>query len=226
MTIRKKATAKKTVTAGYAGKRMKRLAANPNAELLVICRHCGSRNIAHGQGFIVLSRVQRFHFDDHSQLAVESFCGLDEIDYDADIGDGMFHCLDCGTEYADGLDENVKAEWVARGAVKPLFGADGETLRSTAAALVIALTQHSAIGRSDEINQAIDTLRTAIGWRDGSSREHLKNRWLVMAVRPFKYSEETFEIMAETAEEAMAAVEARIKDRKNWRVVSAMPVTI
>ena len=144
-------------------------------ELLVTCNHCGSRNIAHGQGYIVKSRVARFRRDDRfpEELDVESFFGIDEVDLDADIGDSMYSCLDCGAEYTDGLSANVTVKDVKAGSIPRMFGDSAIDLRVKAQRLVEALrkTEH---GHSNEMHGSlIDDLAQSIGWFEGMKHQHL-----------------------------------------------------
>ena len=179
-----------------------------SAQLIVTCRHCGSRNIGHGQGYIVQSRVSSFYVDGHGELQVNSFCGTDKVDFDADIGDSMFSCLECGKEYVDGIEENVKVEWLPAGAVTPLSGENAESLRDCARLLVAALSaEYPRSSLSKEINEHLDHLRCAIGWRDGETREHFKKRWIVTRKkRSGKPAPKPLVVLAETAEEVRNAL--------------------
>lgn len=68
----------------------------------VRCPSCGSRLIAHVQGYQVMSLVSEWVVDDneYGELVPKSFVDLGVPDFEADFGDSCFCCMTCNAEFA------------------------------------------------------------------------------------------------------------------------------
>ncbi len=83
--------------------------------LEVRCKACGSRMIAHEQGYLVRSLVSEWAQDKEGGfLIAASFCGIPRVMWDSDIGGDGYVCMNCDHEFVD-LDDEVEIEQVETG---------------------------------------------------------------------------------------------------------------
>lgn len=123
--------------------------------LEVRCRSCGSRMIAHEQGYLVRHLVADWHRDEHGALQPAAFAGIPRVNLDSDIGDGGFVCTHCDAELID-LEEDV--EVTSEGMVAPFSGSGGEEVRDAAVAVLRAWRK-----RSFSVHELMDKLALAVG---------------------------------------------------------------
>ena len=86
--------------------------------LEVRCKACGSRMIAHEQGYLVRSMVSEWDRTEHGHLIACGFTGIPQVMFDSDIGDGGFVCMNCNegdTDIDDPVGPGVTSERVRHG---------------------------------------------------------------------------------------------------------------
>ena len=123
--------------------------------LEVRCKACGSRMIAHEQGYLVRYPVSEWGRAEHGYLAASSFCGIAQVMFDSDIGDGGYVCMNCDHEFVD-LDEET--EVTPNRMVEAYHGGTGEEIRDAARAVLRAWRE-----RSVRIDELMDQLAQAVG---------------------------------------------------------------
>ena len=75
--------------------------------LEVRCKNCGSRMIAHEQGYLVRTMVSEWNLTECGHLNLVSFADDHQVMFDSDIGDGGYVCMNCNHEFVD-LDEETE----------------------------------------------------------------------------------------------------------------------
>lgn len=174
-----------------------------DAELLVTCRHCGSRNIAIQRILRVETRAGCFSREKGSKsIAPSCSFGVDRLDSDTGLLEEAYRCLNCNREYTDGLMANVKVSKVPFGSVPWMFGFDGHQLRELTRHLVLALIDPARTPRAAVMQSLIDAAAFAVGWADGEDRSHLKKEWVVIV------GDKRFPCLAENEDEARAMAAA------------------
>ena len=123
--------------------------------LEVRCKNCGSRMIAHEQGYLVRYLVSEWDRTEYGHLAASSFCGIPQVMFDSDIGDGGYVCMNCNHEFVD-LDEET--EVTPNLMVQAYHGGTGEEIRDAARAVLRAWRE-----RSLRIDELMDRLAQAVG---------------------------------------------------------------
>lgn len=123
--------------------------------LEVRCKACGSRMIAHEQGYLVRYPVSEWGRTEHGYLAASSFCGIPQVMFDSDIGDGGYVCMNCDHEFVD-LDEET--EVTPNRMVEAYHGGTGEEIRDAARAVLRAWRE-----RSVRIDELMEQLAQAVG---------------------------------------------------------------
>ena len=127
--------------------------------LEVRCKACGSRMIAHEQGYLVRSMVSEWIRTDSGHLDLVAFAGDPQVMFDSDIGDGGYVCTNCNHEFVD-LDDETDV--TPNRMVEAYHVGSGAEIRDAARAVLRAWRERSV--RFDEL---MDQLEQAVDERGG-----------------------------------------------------------
>lgn len=183
-----------------------------NMTLEVRCKACGSRRIAHEQGYLVRSMVSQWGRNEHGELVAEGFAGIPDVRWDSDIGDGGFVCMNCNHEFVDLEDETDVA---TDGLVKAFDGGDGGEIRDAARDVLKAWRE-----RSFQVHELMDRLQKVLGY-DNLAHDPLQ---------PFDVTYRIGGIVSEVgvfccqAEDAEHATEQAVNAYPGCTVIEAKPV--
>ncbi len=127
--------------------------------LEVRCKNCGSRMIAHEQGYLVRTMVSEWNRTECGDLNLVSFADDHQVMFDSDIGDGGYVCTNCNHEFVD-LDEET--EVTPNRMVEAYHVGSGAEIRDAARAVLRAWRE-----RSLRIDELMDQLAQAVGEHGG-----------------------------------------------------------
>ncbi len=188
-----------------------------NTTIEVRCIACGSRRIAHEQGYLVRSMVSQWGRNEHGELVAEGFAGIPDVRWDSDIGDGGYVCMDCNAEM---IDLDAETEVTSDRPVRAFSGGDGQTIRDAARDVLQAWRK-----RSFRIHELMDKLQQVIGYdgAEGIVGSEASDAWL----QPFDV---TYRLDGEDgafccqAEDAEHATEQAANAYPGCTVIEAKPV--
>lgn len=182
-----------------------------NTTIEVCCKSCGSRKIAHEQGYLVQSLVSEWGREEDGTLRADSFAGVPRVMWNSDIGDGGFVCMDCGKEFID-LDEDTQ---VNQEPVRAFHGGGGEEIRDAARDVLQAWRK-----RSFRVHELMDELEKVIG-NDGVD-DHMLQRFDV--TYRFGATDSEVEVFRCQAEDAEHAIEQAMNADPDAMVIEVKPV--